>query len=86
MSPVPHTFTLNFIISEDVVLPAQPVADYLEKIDPRLCVRYPEYLLEEKEEKSAEFHDRLAALYLSQTLVAKKRGDEGQLNQVLSLE
>ncbi|RXW25536.1 hypothetical protein EST38_g333 [Candolleomyces aberdarensis] len=69
----------KIFISDDVELPAQPVADYLEKVDPRLCIRYLEHLLEEKGENSTEFHDRLAALYLSQTLVAKKRGDEDLL-------
>ncbi|KAF5342379.1 hypothetical protein D9611_001421 [Ephemerocybe angulata] len=66
----------QIFLSEDVELPAHPVADYLEKIDPRLCIRYLEHLLEEKEESASDFHDRLAGLYLSQTLAAKKRGDE----------
>ena len=65
-------------MSDDVELPHEPVADYLEKIDPLLCIKYLEYLLEEQKEDGAEFHDRLVGLYLSQTLAAKKRGDDGE--------
>lgn len=68
---IPKIFT-----SEDVELPRHKVADYLEKIDPTLCARYLEYLLEERQENSTDSHDRLAELYLKMTLAAKKRGDE----------
>ncbi|KAF5367067.1 hypothetical protein D9758_003934 [Tetrapyrgos nigripes] len=57
-------------------LPRQEVADYLEKIDPLSVLRYLEYLIEEREEDSVEFHDRLAELYVQMTLTAKKRGDD----------
>ncbi|KAF9472733.1 hypothetical protein BDN70DRAFT_886627 [Pholiota conissans] len=62
--------------SEDVELPQKAVADYLESINPNLCSRYLEYLIGEKQEEMSPFHDRLAELYLSMTLAAKKRGDD----------
>ncbi|TFK27815.1 hypothetical protein FA15DRAFT_666044 [Coprinopsis marcescibilis] len=74
----------DIFISEDVDLPHRPVADYLEKIDPRLCIRYLEHLLYEKHEESSEFHDRLAGLYFSQTMSAKKRGDDGHREEMYS--
>ncbi|KAF7320029.1 Rab guanyl-nucleotide exchange factor [Mycena kentingensis (nom. inval.)] len=62
--------------SEDVELPRPAVADYLESIDPALCIRYIEFLVEECKEESATFHDRLAELYLKSTLAAKKRNEK----------
>ncbi|KAF7327882.1 Rab guanyl-nucleotide exchange factor [Mycena kentingensis (nom. inval.)] len=62
--------------SEDVELPRPAVADYLESIDPALCIRYIEFLVEERKEESATFHDRLAELYLKSTLAAKKRNEK----------
>ncbi|KAJ7116484.1 hypothetical protein C8R44DRAFT_209802 [Mycena epipterygia] len=61
--------------SEDVELPRPAVADYLESINPLLCIRYLEFLIEERREESTAFHDRLAELYLKMTLSAKKRND-----------
>lgn len=68
----------NIFISDDVELPHQPVADYLESIEPKLCIRYLEYVLVEKQDESTEFHDTLGELYLCQTLAAKKRGDDSK--------
>ncbi|KAJ7760728.1 hypothetical protein DFH07DRAFT_430267 [Mycena maculata] len=62
--------------SEDAELPRPAVADYLESIDPLLCIRYLEFLIEERQEESTAFHDRLAQLYLKMTLSAKKRNDK----------
>ncbi|KAJ7052608.1 hypothetical protein C8F01DRAFT_1170573 [Mycena amicta] len=62
--------------SEDVELPRPAVADYLESIDPSLCVRYIEFLIEDRREQSTVFHDRLAELYLKMTLAAKKRNEK----------
>ncbi|KAJ7645378.1 hypothetical protein B0H17DRAFT_450082 [Mycena rosella] len=62
--------------SEDVELPRAAVADYLESINPLLCIRYLEFLIEERREESTVFHDRLAELYLKMTLSAKKRNDK----------
>jgi hypothetical protein len=59
-----------------VELPRPTVADYLEGIDPQICARYLEYLIQERHEETPIFHDRLAELYLSMTLAARKRGDE----------
>lgn len=66
---------LQVFMSEDVELPRSHVVDYLEKIDPQISARYIEYLIEEKHEDGGMLHDRLAELYLSITISAKKRGD-----------
>lgn len=58
-------------------LPRQAVADFLETIDPAICARFVEYLIDEKGDESTLFHNRLAELYLRMTLAAKKRGDSG---------
>lgn len=68
----PQIFT-----SEEVELPRQLVADFLENIDPSVCAHYIEYLIEERGEEAQSFHDRLAELYLRMTLTAKKTGDDG---------
>lgn len=65
--------------SDDVELPHVAVTDYLEKLDPCIATRYLEYLIDEKEEKSPGFHDRLAELYLGITMTAKRKGEEGEL-------
>ncbi|KAH7913588.1 hypothetical protein BJ138DRAFT_1177962 [Hygrophoropsis aurantiaca] len=62
--------------SDDVELPRASVTDYLEKFDPEMSIRYLEYIIEEKEEHSSTFHDRLAELYLKMTLTARKRKDD----------
>lgn len=64
--------------SDDVELPRGAVTDYLEKFDPQIATRYLEYLIDEKEEQSAGFHDRLAELYLGITMTAKRKGEEGK--------
>jgi len=71
--------SLQIFTSEDVELPRSAVADYLEEIDPSICARYLVFLSEEKGEVSPIFHDRLAELYLSMTLSAKKRDDSALL-------
>lgn len=68
--------------SEEVELPRQAVADFLETIDPAICARFVEYLINEKGDESALFHNRLAALYLRMTMAAKKRGD-GETRQAM---
>lgn len=70
--------------SDDVELPRTQVTDYLENIDPSISTRYIEYLIDEKGEESAVFHDRLAELYLNMTLSARKRGDEANELEVYS--
>lgn len=64
--------------SDDVELPPGAVTDYLEKLDPQIATRYLEYLIDEKEDQSAGFHDRLAELYLGITMAAKRKGEEGE--------
>ncbi|KAI0833228.1 hypothetical protein BC628DRAFT_1342704 [Trametes gibbosa] len=62
--------------SEEAELPKEPVADFLEHLDPAICARYIEYLIAERAETSQQVHDRLAELYLRMTVAAKKRGDD----------
>ena len=65
--------------SEDVELPKQRVADYLESIDPKLCARYLEYIIDERDKDApAVLHNRLVELYLAMVLSAKKRNDESK--------
>jgi hypothetical protein len=54
----------------------------LEFIDPKLCVRYLEFLVEERQEESIMFHDRLADSYLKMTLSGKTRNDEGEWSAI----
>lgn len=58
-------------------MPRPLVANYLESIDPKICARFIEYLIDERGEESSVFHDRLAELYLKMTLSANRHGDEG---------
>ncbi|TFK62037.1 hypothetical protein BDN72DRAFT_933557 [Pluteus cervinus] len=66
----------NIFTSEDVELPRPAVTDFLEGIDIAICIRYLEYLVDERDEKDPALHDRLAESYLRLTLATKKRGDE----------
>ncbi|KAF9532490.1 hypothetical protein CPB83DRAFT_846876 [Crepidotus variabilis] len=61
--------------SEDVELPRKSVADYLQGIDPKVCAKFLEFIIHEKQEELPEYHDRLAELYLNMTLSAKKHDD-----------
>ncbi|KAL0065292.1 Vacuolar morphogenesis protein 6 [Marasmius tenuissimus] len=70
------TRALEVFKSEDVELPRKEVANYLEDMDPNLCALYLEYLIQEREEDSEEFHDRIAELYAKMTISSRKRGDE----------
>jgi len=67
---------LEIFTSEEAELPPQHVANFLESVNPKFCARYLEYLIEERHEESAIYHDRLAELYLRMTVDAKKAGDE----------
>ena len=70
---------MKIFTSEDVELPRQRVADYLESIDARLCARYLEYIIDERDKDGpTTLHNRLAELYLSMTLNAKKRNEESK--------
>ncbi|KXN86467.1 Vam6/Vps39-like protein [Leucoagaricus sp. SymC.cos] len=66
----------EIFLSEDVELPHQAVANYLESIDPQICAKYLEYIIEERYEESPGFHDRLAELYINMTLSAKRRNED----------
>ena len=69
---------VQIFTSEEAELPKEPVADFLERLDPAICARFIEYLINERGETSQDFHDRLVELYLRMTLAAKKRGDDGE--------
>ncbi|KAI0768086.1 hypothetical protein BD413DRAFT_605556 [Trametes elegans] len=71
-----HDIAFEIFTSEEAELPKEPVADFLESLDPAICARYIEYLINERGEVSQEFHDRLAELYLRMTVEAKKRSDD----------
>ncbi|CAE6446777.1 unnamed protein product [Rhizoctonia solani] len=62
----------DIFTAEEVELPSKRVADYLESIDPMLCIRFIEYLFAERQEESITFGDRLGELYLRQTIKLKK--------------
>ena len=73
-----HIFAITQIFqSEDVELPRPKVADFLETIDPRICARFIEYLIEEKGEVSTTFHNRLAELYLKMATPGRSVLPEG---------
>jgi Vam6/Vps39-like protein vacuolar protein sorting-associated protein 39 len=79
-SYIPFTCLLmhpKIFTSEEVELPPQHVANFLESVNRELCVRYLEFLIEERHEESNIYHDRLAELCLKMTVNAKKAGDEG---------
>ena len=68
---------LKIFTAEVVELPRSKVADFLEEeLDPALCARYLEYLIDEREETSTLFHDRLAELYLEMASRAKGGGEQ----------
>jgi hypothetical protein len=71
--------TNQIFTSEDVELPRHLVINHLETIDsdPRICCRFIEFLINERHEESAEFHDRLVELYLKMISTAGRRGDDG---------
>ncbi|KAF5379787.1 hypothetical protein D9615_005708 [Tricholomella constricta] len=72
----------DIFTSEDVDLPRQEVSDFLAGFDLKISARFLEYVIEERHEQASVLHDRLAELYLSMTLSAKKRGDEQTRNDV----
>ncbi|KAH7873389.1 uncharacterized protein C8R40DRAFT_1161652 [Lentinula edodes] len=72
---------LEIFKSEDVDLPRNHVADYLEKISPLLCTNYLEYLIQERGEVSVDFHDRLVELYAKITLEARRKKEENLRQQ-----
>ncbi|CAG7849163.1 SubName: Full=Related to Vam6/Vps39-like protein involved in vacuolar morphogenesis {ECO:0000313/EMBL:CCA68795.1} [Serendipita indica DSM 11827] len=73
-----HDYDKGFQIftSEEHDLPRDDVANFLEDIDPRLSIRYVEYLIDERKESSGDFHDRLGELYLHCALDPKLSPDD----------
>jgi len=72
---------LEIFTSEEVELPPQQVANFLESVNRKFCARYLEFLIEERHEESYIYHDRLAELYLRMTVDAKKAGDTESRNR-----
>ncbi|KAF8634148.1 hypothetical protein AX15_001050 [Amanita polypyramis BW_CC] len=62
--------------SEEVELPRQAVANYLDSINTKICARYLEHIIMEWHEEIPDYHDRLAVIYLDMTLDAKRDNDE----------
>jgi Vam6/Vps39-like protein vacuolar protein sorting-associated protein 39 len=71
--------------SEEVELPPQHVANFLESVNRTFCARYLEFLIEERHEDSYIYHDRLAELYLRMTVDTKKAGDAGTCQQAIMI-
>lgn len=65
-------------MSDDVELPRKDVAHYLAGKDLKLCAQYLEYLMEEKQETSALYHNWLAETYLDMAMAARQKRDEGK--------
>lgn len=77
ISSILLTDASKIFTSEEVELPPQLVANFLEGVNRKFCARYLEFLIEERHEESYIYHDRLAELYLRMTLDAKKAGNPG---------
>ncbi|KNZ73327.1 Vam6/Vps39-like protein [Termitomyces sp. J132] len=72
----------DIFTSEDVELPRQEVSIFLAGIDVKISARYLEFIIEERHEQTPAFHDRLAELYFSMTISAKKKGDDQARNEM----
>jgi hypothetical protein len=70
--------------SEEVELPRDKVADFMESIDLSMCARYLEYIIGEREELSRYFHDRLAELYLR--MILQSKGGRHMQSRLLSAD
>lgn len=58
------TFSNKIFTSEEHELPREEVADFLEDVDEEISIRYVEHIIDEMNDNSEAFHDRLAELYL----------------------
>ncbi|KIJ52420.1 hypothetical protein M422DRAFT_26032 [Sphaerobolus stellatus SS14] len=61
--------------SEEHDLPKQEVADFLDDFNPRICVRYLEFLVDDRHDTSRMFHERLAESYMNLSMKAKEEGN-----------
>lgn len=66
--------------TEEAQLPRPAVIDYLEKIDPMICARYIEFLIDEQKYTDSAYHNRLAELYLDVVMRSTKKSEEGTLD------
>jgi hypothetical protein len=60
-------------------LPRDQVAKFLEKTDANAAVGYLEHVIHALGEKGADFHDKLAELYLARARAAKDPGEHESL-------
>ncbi|KAG8924938.1 Vacuolar morphogenesis protein 6 [Tulasnella sp. 418] len=67
---------LGIFTSDEAELPRVEVANFLSPISASLCAKYIEFLIEERQETSTAFHNRLAEIYLEETKDAKRKGDQ----------
>lgn len=65
-------------------LPRDQVAKFLEKTDANAAVGYLEHVVHALGEKGADFHDKLAELYLARARAAKDSGGHESLVGQLS--
>ncbi|CAI6253085.1 unnamed protein product [Periconia digitata] len=57
-------------------LPRPPVVEYLEKIDSKLSVKYLEHIIEELNDTTPDFHQRLVDLFLERFKAGEFEDDE----------
>lgn len=78
---LPNLIDIQIFTAEITEPPRSSVADFLEELDKKLCARYLEYLISDREETSTIFHDRLAELYLDMCMESKTRNASiGRIN------
>jgi hypothetical protein len=73
--------TLQIFIADEPeveALPRKDVMDFLAKTDLDSCIKYLEHIIDTLGETGADFHDRLAQLYLQKA--ESDRRDAGQCN------
>jgi Vam6/Vps39-like protein vacuolar protein sorting-associated protein 39 len=74
-----YHWRLQIFTTEEAQLPRPAVIDYLEKIDPMICARYIEFLIDEQKYTESAYHNRLAELYLDVVMRSTKKSEEGML-------
>lgn len=60
-------------------LPRDKVIQFLETFDPSIVLRYLEHIVQELDDKTAAFHDRLVRLYLAAVKGEAQFGDQGDV-------
>lgn len=75
---IDQDMAFEIFTSEDVELPRQAVASFLDDFNTVICARYLEYIIAERHEETPDFHDRLAVIYLDMTLAARRKHENSQ--------